>query len=330
LGGAWLLFRIWYYADLLPNTFYLKDDWMPRQGWRYLLDSVNSYGFHVVLGAAWVGLLALRRVRGGAAALHLPARIVMLLLAATVALYVVKIGGDPRHYRFLAFPVVLSIASTAGLPEHMWSYGGRRIPTGLVFAGGLVLALFVATLYPRQLARHPLLGPQPDVPYHRMVDLINDAADHRRNPSLARPPWGRMRRERRRHYERARTAPATVKVGARCVDLYDAPASRVVHSLGLTDPFLARTTMRAARPAHKPGLRRLAADLADILASQPNGPSRGMLRNAVETGRAPDWVRANLDTLEVIERKAYNDHAFLENLRLALTVPPRIDPERTP
>jgi hypothetical protein len=42
-SGGWMLFRIWYYADLLPNTFYLKHDPDPAQGGRYLVNAFGSY-----------------------------------------------------------------------------------------------------------------------------------------------------------------------------------------------------------------------------------------------------------------------------------------------
>lgn len=41
--GAGLLFRAWYCADLLPNTFYLKDDWIPARGLVYLADTAGRY-----------------------------------------------------------------------------------------------------------------------------------------------------------------------------------------------------------------------------------------------------------------------------------------------
>ena len=53
---------------------------------------------------------------------------------------------------------------------------------------------------------------------------------------------------------------------------------------------------------------------------------RGMYRRAVEAGSAPAWVGENLETIEVIERKIYNNHNFGENLVLALTFLRKITP----
>ncbi len=41
--GGWLVFRIYYYADLFPNTFYLKDVVEIAQGLNYLHDTALPY-----------------------------------------------------------------------------------------------------------------------------------------------------------------------------------------------------------------------------------------------------------------------------------------------
>ena len=94
---------------------------------------------------------------------------------------------------------------------------------------------------------------------------------------------------------------------------------RVVQSFGLTDGFLARVNMRSDKPAHKYGLNPLADDICRIDSQYP--PGRGMYRKAVADGRAPGWVAENIDSIEEIERKVYNRHDFIENLRLASAFP---------
>jgi hypothetical protein len=99
---------------------------------------------------------------------------------------------------------------------------------------------------------------------------------------------------------------------------------KVIHP-GLTDAILARTEMKSVRPAHKVGLWPLAEDIVSIhKASDLVG--RGMYRRAVEKGNSPKWVEKNLETIEVIERKIYNNHNFWENLKLAFTFPKRVKP----
>jgi hypothetical protein len=59
----------------------------------------------------------------------------------------------------------------------------------------------------------------------------------------------------------------------------------------------------------------------------PLGP--GEFRRRVQQGRAPEWIRDNLASVEVLERKIYNRGDIRENLRLAFTFPARIRvPER--
>ncbi len=354
--GGWLIFRVWYYADLLPNTFYLKDEWLPWQGLAYVSDTLRTYYLQVVFGLALIGFLVLwgrdRRARRqgiGRPPLHLAARAVMLCMALGVTAYVVKIGGDPRHYRYLAFPVCLAVAATAGLPEQLLFRSRRGLPRLVVIGLAGLLMVGVALLYPRQIDRHPLLGPRPGqpltpnhvgnsgrVPFHHTVDLINDAAVHRHHPDLACPPWGACPRIDLREAYRAAAvvgdAPPHegVFVGYWCATIYGKPRERVVHSLGLTDPFLARTRMRSDRPAHKYGLVPIARDLRMLLLANGNRPHVGMFREAVRNGSAPRWALGNLETLAILERKAYNRHDRLENTRLAVFFPAKIDPLRPP
>ena len=121
-----------------------------------------------------------------------------------------------------------------------------------------------------------------------------------------------------------------ILVGYGCGTIYVSPRQRAVHSLGLTDPFLARTRMPAERPAHKFGLIPLANDLRSLIEATGNEPHVGMFREAADSGRAPAWVLGNLDTLTTLARKAYNRGDVLENLGLSLTFPAKVDPTRAP
>jgi len=349
-SAAWTVFRVWYFAELLPNTFYLKNVSLVRQGFVYLRDAVEPYGLHWVLAAAAAGFAGLawsdRRAAGhvddAPPRLRLPERVVLLVLALSVTAYVVKIGGDSRHYRYLAFPVCLAVMSTAGLPEQLLARTRWRAPRVVPLVAGLLLMTVAFTRYPRQLPRHPILatlGGEAAIPEQRDraskggPALINDAAAHRHHRDLACPPWGRCEKVDRRAAYRATASAAGAPhrglvVDYWCAGIYARPEDRAVHSLGLTDPFLARARMPHARPGHKWGLVRMARAIGRLELATGNRPARGMFRQALESGIAPVWVRANLPTLEVIERKAFNRHRFRENLRLALTFPDAIEPER--
>lgn len=340
--GGWLLFRVWYYADLLPNTFYLKNLVDPAQGRIYLMQTLDTYGV-VPLAAGFALLAALLRWRR--VAIDGWARLAMLALAAAVAAYVVRIGGDPRHHRYLVFPFCLGVAASAGLVEQglrafapRWCGRPAARRTRLaVVAGvwtlGLALGLFSGSRVPPQLAGHPLLRP---VAHHR-VDGINDAHFHRVHRDLAAWPWTlEPRFDHREALEDWRDGrdgpggtpghPAYREVIAEgwCYTAWERFDDRVVHLAGLTDALLARVEMDPDRPGHKFGLFPMARELAALYEDYPPGP--GALRRAVEDGRAPAWVADNLDTIEVVERKVYNRHHLGENLRLAFAFPPRIQP----
>jgi hypothetical protein len=332
ITGAWLLFRVYYYADLFPCTFYLKNTVDIGQGIRYLWDTVRPYwflGFVAVMSALLLAVRYRPRRDGkqpSAGDLQLSVRLLMLTAAGLVAWFVVKIGGDPRHYRYLAFPFVLVVCASAGLAEHFLAgFPGRRV-AGPVFVVALMVALVSATFYPRQLTRHPVFGHQD----HRIVDRISEASLHRHHPTLAQPAWGSGETiELRDEYAAFRRenpgVPHTrIGVGYWCVSQYRAFPVRFVQSLGLTEPILARTEMPADRTAHKLGLKPLAEDLARVLSFVENRPAKGMYRRAVNAGVAAPWIAANLHTIEVIEAKTFNRHAWRENFRLAFTFPRRI------
>ncbi len=247
----------------------------------------------------------------------------MLGTALLAAVFVVKIGGDSRHYRYLAFPFCLATCSLAGIAEAALVTWGRARRRALAIAVAALIAAVSFAAVPRQLYLHPL-----NLPGAQIVDRIGDAAHHRGHPRLPTlRPWHSGRAiERLPAYRKAR-APAEVsgvETSFLCWDLYAHFDRRAIHNMGLTEPILARTEMPSDRPAHKLGLMPLADDLAAIHRWWPGPPAPGMHRAAVEAGVAPAWIAANLDAIERIERRIYNDHDPIANLALALSRPERI------
>jgi len=325
---AWMLFRIRQYADLFPNTFYLKDIVDPAQGWRYLHDTCAPYLVYAWLpvGAAlWIA----HRSRLGAARLGRE-RLMMLGLAALVCAYVVKIGGDARHFRYLTFPFVLLFCAGGGLLEAgvaRWAPNRERaVATGLA----VVIGALSFSLKPRQHEEHP---------FHlregaQLVDKIADAAHHRIHADLPRlSPWKNGDEiEMLARYEELAGEDGRIELGGIvahfiCWKIYQRPDRWATHSLGLTEMILARTEMPADRPSHKNGLKPLARDLAIVQQWRGlDAPTPGLHRRAVEAGVAAPWIAKNLETIEVLERKMYNDHDLFENLKLAFTFPKKIIP----
>ena len=339
-GVAWLVFRIGYYADFFPNTYYLKDQTDLTQGYHFLVYSLSSHHLVAVLvvmlliaglelGLRW---RTRRRTVGEGATSSASTeaqprfvRLTLLLCALSAVVYPLKVGGDMVYYRFVAFPVCLGLLACAGVIEAPL----KRIPKAtrwLRFALpvlGLVVAVASALAYPSKLSKHPATLEAKVGHYHG----ISESAWHRQLADL-RPSPDRLRHdsERLEHYINARPeqlAGQRVDIGGWCATDYRRWDRSIVHEWGLTEPVLARATVKSNRPGHKMGLKSLARNLLTIRrkATSKGTLGRGMYRKAVEQHYAPVWVEANLDAIEVIEQKAYNQHHFWENLKLALQRP---------
>ncbi|MCB9584053.1 MAG: hypothetical protein H6718_01575 [Polyangiaceae bacterium] len=329
-GVAWLMFRVYYYADLFPNTYYLKDETNFTQGYHYLAYSFGSHHLLVVLGVmlAFAAIETwLRRRRDPQAPSGRPrfVRLALLACAVSAMVYPLKVGGDMVYYRFMAFPICVGFLACAGVVEAplLRLPNARRYLRWVLPAMGLATATLSALAYPSKLTKHPATLEAKVPHYHG----IADSAWHRQiadlRPSAER---GRYDAERLEHYRKAtpaQLAGVRVDTGGWCVADYRRWDRTVVHEWGLTEPVLARATVKSDRPGHKTGLKTLARGLLSLRrkATANGSLGRGMYRRAVEEHYAPRWVAANLDAIEVIEQKAYNRHHFLENFRLALQRP---------
>ncbi len=328
---AWVLFRLYYYADLLPNTFYLKHEYDPAQGWLYFVNAFASYrvgALLLALSLAGLWLVRVRKSRLPASALRLGPRLAMLGAALLVSLYVIRIGGDAVHFRFLAFSFVLTLCATGGILSEVIGTVGRGREQALCALASVLIAGLSLGQQPPQRSVHALYGA--GQPEH--VDKISD------------PGWHRSREKYRRL---AAEDPGLAERRAFARDLAGAPFRhsesvpddacarahwrfrlRIVHSLGLTDPILARLTVPSDRPGHRYGLRPYAKSLAHLYnrsAAAGHERGRGSFRREVLASEAPPWVAKHIDALELVERKMFNRHDLAENLRLALETPRKID-----
>lgn len=324
LNLGWLAFRVVYYADLLPNTFYLKDGTNWRQGLYYWKNVSATHHWPLAIGlvsaCAWLGRARLRgswSVRGA-----------MLLPAVLYGVYVARIGGDMLYHRYAALPVCLGLCASAGVLEAALAALSARFAPSLTssrpaLVGGLELGLAaaIAVLYgvahPPQLREHPWHAPTRSKKWH----AIADPNWHRRHQHLAYTERRADEDARQRElYARWRGSPdadrgAKLIVQGFCQLAYRRFDTIVVHDFGLTDPVLSRLPRPFGRPGHK-YVQQEAAELAALRqrAAQTAPPVAWYERKD-----APPWVRANRPALAVLERKLRNRHAPLENLELALT-----------
>jgi hypothetical protein len=109
--GPFLVWRLAYYGDLLPNTYYAKSAGVPwfEQGWHYIALYVEKYWpLFVGLPLSLWAVLRARHAAATARAWSLHA-LAALLFACAYGLYVAQIGGDFMFARMLipATPFVL-------------------------------------------------------------------------------------------------------------------------------------------------------------------------------------------------------------------------------
>jgi hypothetical protein len=318
-NGAWLVFRIVYYADLLPNTYYLKAniDW--KQGRYYVRNALEP---HFTRECALLLVLAWLAIRKALPAAGRP-RLLILLCAGAVATWVARLGGDMLYFRFMAFPVCLGLLASGGIVEGLLArLPWPRLRPAVSAAVACALCGFSFACYPPQLLGHPLISP-----HTRHWHGIAEAMWHRNNASLAAPSDAaasdQMRRQRYAEASAEQRAPRAVFVTGWCKDAYEAFDRFVMQDYGLTDAVLARLDAPWGRPGHRL-VQNEAAQLAQLYRRYGRFRGDGMFRRAVRERRAPRWVQANLDVLDVIERKVSNHHAWRENLSLATTKIARI------
>jgi len=317
--GAYEIFRIWYFADLLPNTFYLKDSVWITQGLLYLYDAFLPYNTLPFLGIMAVVYVA-SRPRHGPSTLLERERLMMVASGLSILLYVVRIGGDPRHFRYLVFPFTLLVLSTGGLVEKALGALLEKYHQHIVVLTAC-LALVFFSGYPRQLTQHPIFR---TMGYnHVQVFKINDASLHKYRRPYTPSSFVAQKLSDEAARERYRS-PYKTFGDSQCYKAYMNPNAYVVQTLGLTEPILARTRMKATRPAHKTGLTPLAHDILEL--REKYGQRRGAFSDAVRDGGAPRWVADNIESIEIIEKKVYNVHSLSENIGLAFTSVPRLEP----
>jgi hypothetical protein len=317
-NGLWLGFRVYYYADVFPNTFYLLDSVNVGQGLVYLQDTFGTYGAYYIFAIFLPGALYLASRRVDIAVAQ---RLMMLAAAVAVAAYVVKIGGSYFHYRYLAFPFILFFCSFAGLSEHLFARFGIGKYPAVALGLGLVAASTSFSLYPVSMSGHPM---SEGVSVY-WVGVISDTMLERLQFQKYRDhgEWGRLddilaNLSRSRENADAGYPYRQFFADHWIVNHYNNIGFYALNDLGLTDPILSRIALNYTIPAHKYGLLPYAADLYKLQSTAPIR-GRGMYRRAVEGGKAPVWVRDNLDAIELIEKKTYNNHDIVENAGLAFS-----------
>lgn len=293
------------------------------------LEALGGAGAMVVatVALATLGLLALRgrysNARDALLAGESP-RAFMVIAAGLLGLWTVRIGGDMGYHRFFAFSFTLLCCALVGVGET--AFKTRTTAQQGVFA--MVALVAGLACYPAHvLSTHPLSPAVTSLQWHG----IEDAEWHRSHKDLVYSD--RRKEEDRALRARYATAPQPTQhhdraLRAFCVWAFLRFDTHVVHTYGLTDGVLSRINSVVRRPGH----RNLWYNARDLMKAQnavvgKAGRVRlGLYRTAVARGKAAPWMAKGLPSIELIERKVHNHHHLLENLKLAATAVPRVEP----
>ncbi len=148
-----LVWRHAYYGEWLPNTYYAKTTaWWPESGVRYLASFVLEYGLLAWLAVALTATAVFVRRHGlSRMALRVLQRpmtsVVVATIAAQVAYYTLRMGGDHFEYRVYAHLVPLLFVAL------VWFVAVLELRT--VAAVGVLAACLAASL-PIQWTHHVL------------------------------------------------------------------------------------------------------------------------------------------------------------------------------
>lgn len=319
---AYQLFRMGYYAALVPNPALAKeatDSWW-SQGWRYLADFAGPYRLPVPALAILVavgGRLAALGEDGTSSARRKRLAVAMLApLAGGVlhGLYIVRVGGDFMHARLL-LPSLFAVC----LPVMVVAVRGVREIVPTVVAAGWALALATVAV---PVLPYETKGPE-GVTDERATWITWSGQEH---PVLTEDfrshGFWRFGDEARQHFDAggggfglhlsptpgyqffpARGPEGVIAANIGVLGMAAGADVRVVDVLGLADPLGARLrrTVHSRPPEHAnslPGHEKalnlswvVARFVAEGVTIPPNGPSAAAVEDARQTLRCPPLRR---------------------------------------
>ncbi len=218
---AWLAWKLAYYGDVLPNTFYTRIGGLQaiRHGIFYLHAFVTSYWL-----APFAFLLPLALARPGVARREVS---LALLIVSIWCLYIIWAGGDFMEFRFIVpvMPLVF-VVITWLVTEHVPKREFAAALVAMIVAGSFAHAIFF-----------------------RETGEIESIANLRRHVSAGGEDWEGVGRQLARFFGGPdRVTIATSAVGA--ISYYS--GLEVVDMLGLNDRWVARYgVISGVRPGHQ-------------------------------------------------------------------------------
>ena len=228
--GAWLAWKMQYYGELLPNTFYAKAaaKSLPVRGVFYLVSFLCSYLLAPSVAAI---LFYVPRLRG---VLGIPRTLLVLGVLTLWALYLVKVGGDFMEFRFMvpALPLLMVLTAwviVSAVRRPMWS------------AALVTLLVAASAVHAFSFNRSPL---------KRGLESIPDLKRNLRDPEY---DWVGIGNYFHDAFASSKDKPIIAVTPAGAIPYYaDLPA---VDMLGLNDRWIAR---HGAPLSDRPGHQKIA------------------------------------------------------------------------
>jgi arabinofuranosyltransferase len=301
---AYELFRMAYFAALVPNTALAKEAGVAfwSRGWGYLKAFVGDYWLLVPLGAlvVWGVLGPARRLRPGRWRDRRTLLVAVPILSALVhAVYIVRLGGDYMHARMLLptlFGALLPVLVVRASPRWSLALVAVLVPWAVVCAATLRAPNRFESTAPWYDQRSTLEEgsglpvpvtlaayaryPSPQPPLGWALERIA-----RRGPAVVLHPTTAPRAVpalRPSAAAHARVLAYTGSIGR--LGTAAGPDVRIADAHGLADPLGARVRLpqpRIARPGHEKIL-----PLSWYLARFTTGPPPTDLRPQVQAARA--------------------------------------------
>jgi arabinofuranosyltransferase len=244
LVGGYQIFRMGYYASLLPNPFYAKSGsgsyW--SQGLKYLGDLFQGSLVPLILFLA-ILMFLFKNSR-----VNLKNRLLVLLSGLLHGFFVVRGGGDFMHGRFLIPAILLITLSQTGVFDRLLEKKpGFRITCTIV-----CLAFFFSSLYviPIQKRGQPLHNNITDERFFYYKDNIIPIKHLFTDTMIM--IWKTIGVNYQNLSEKAKMNVRIAYKNVGFTGFYAGPRIYVLDELGLNDPVVSRTKLTIRkRPGHE-------------------------------------------------------------------------------
>ena len=244
LVGGYQIFRMGYYAALLPNPFYAKSGagayW--SQGVKYLLDLFQGS----LLPAVLLLVLPLFLLPKGSK--NMMGRLIVLFSGLLHGFFVIRGGGDFMHGRFLLPAFILITLSLTGFYDRF--FRKKAVPKMAFIAGCLALFFSSLSVIPLQKRGQPLHHNITDERFFYYKDDIIPIRHLFTDTMIM--IWKTIGVNYRNLAERARMPVRVAYKNVGFTGYYAGPMVYVCDELGLNDPIVSRVTLtRRKRPGHE-------------------------------------------------------------------------------